>query len=167
VGKDSTLTRRLVIPYTWQGEIVGFTARTIANRKPKYLNTVPTDYVFGIDTQDQFAQFGIVVEGALDAIAIGGIGVLTNEVNETKARIINALGKKIIVVPDRNKGGPLIDAALTYNWSVSFPEWEKDVNDCAQAMQRYGKLYTFRSILAGKVDSKIQIEVLRRLNGYK
>lgn len=160
--------RRIIIPYTWQNKIVGFTARSIDIKlgKGKYIQHIGSDYVFGMDQQKRDSKFALVFEGPLDCIPLGGLAILTNEVSERKAEIIDTLGREIIAVPDRDKsGGLLIDAALKYGWSVAFPEWQDDIKDSADACLRYGRLYTLRSILATKQTSKLKIELLRKRHG--
>lgn len=159
--------RRVLIPYTFRKQIIGYTARSIDDiKKHKYIQHVGTDYVFGLDQQHFDNEFVIVLEGVFDAIAIDGCAVLTNEISEDKAKLIDDLGKEVIVVPDLDKaGGTMVNHALRYNWSVSFPEWETDIKDAADARKRYGKLYTLRSILAGKHKNKLKIELLRKKYG--
>lgn len=161
------INRRVVIPFTWQNQIIGFTARSInPTSKLKYFNSFESDYVFNTDAQTQDRKFVVVVEGPFDAIAVDGVAVLTNDINENKAEIIEGLGKEVIVVPDQDRtGGMLIDSAIKYGWNVSFPLWQNDIKDCAAAMQRYGKLYTLRSILEGKQTSALKIELLRKQHG--
>jgi len=158
------LNRRVIIPYTWQSNTIGYTARSVnTNSKIKYFNQVDSDYVFNIDAQTAERKFVIVTEGPLDAIAVDGIAVLTNEVNENKAEIIESLGKQVIVVPDQDRSGKrLIEQAIEYGWSVSFPLWEPDVKDAAEAHKRYGKLYTLRSILADVETSSLKIKLRSR-----
>lgn len=158
------INRRVIVPYTWQGKTIGYTARTVQpNNKLKYFNQIDSDYVFNIDAQTSNRKFVIVTEGPLDAIAVDGVAVLTNEVNENKAEIIESLGREVIVVPDRDKSGKqLVEHAIQYGWSVSFPLWEPDVKDCAEAHRRYGKLYTLRSILADKETSSLKIKLRSR-----
>jgi hypothetical protein len=159
--------RRIILPFTWRGNTVGYTARSIdSNSKMKYINSVDSDYVFNMDAQRRDSKFALAMEGPLDAIAVGGVAVLTNEVSERKAEMIDTLGREIIVVPDRDKSGKkLVDAALEYGWSVAFPEWESGIKDCADSMRRYGKLYTLRTILSTKQDSKLKIQLMRREYG--
>lgn len=160
--------RRVIIPYTWKNQIVGYTARSIdlKTSKGKYIQHIGSDYVFGMDYQKRDSKFALVVEGTFDAIPLNGLAVLTNEVSERKAEIIDTLGKEIIVVPDKDKAGKLlIDAALKYNWTVAFPDWQDDIKDVADACLRYGRLYTLRSILCTKQTSKLKIELLRKRYG--
>lgn len=165
---DEGHRRRVLIPYTWKGKEVGYTSRSIDIKKgkQKYIQHVGSDYVFGLDEQKRDSKFALVLEGPFDAIAVDGCAVLTNEISERKAELIDGLAREIIIVPDIDKaGGTMIDAALKYKWSVSFPEWESDVKDSAEAVTRYGKLYTLRSILAGKASSTLKIELLRKRFG--
>lgn len=156
--------RRIIIPFKWRDNVVGYTARSIdSDSRMKYINSVDSDFVFGTDMQHRDSKFAILTEGTLDAIAVRGIAVLTNEISSRKAEIIDGLGKEIIVVPDRDKAGRhLINAALEYGWSVSFPEWEDDIKDAADAMLRYGRLYTLRTILANRHSSRLKIELMRK-----
>ena len=164
---ESGYRRRIIVPFTWRGRTVGYTARSIdSDSKMKYINNVDSDFVFNVDGQRRESKFALVVEGTLDAIAVGGLAVLTNEVSDRKAEVIDGLGKEVIVIPDRDKSGrKLVDAALEYGWSVAFPDWEPDIKDCADSMRRYGKLYTLRTILATRQDSKLKIQLMRREHG--
>jgi hypothetical protein len=159
--KEHGLCRRVIIPYNWHGKTIGYTARSVHNdSKLKYFNQIDSDYVFNIDAQLPERDFVVVTEGPLDAIAVDGVAVLTNDVSEQKAEIIESLGKQVIVVPDRDKSGKrLLDKALEYGWAVAFPLWEPDVKDCAEAHCRYGKLYTLRSILADTETSALKIKL--------
>lgn len=158
------LNRRVIIPFLWQGKEIGYTARSInENSKLKYFNQFDSDYVFNTDAQTAERKFVLVSEGPLDALALDGVSPLTNTVNEQKAEIIESLGKQVITVPDRDHSGEqLINDALEYGWAVSFPEWQPDIKDAAQAMQRYGKLYTLRSVLAGVETSALKIKLRTR-----
>ena len=160
--------RRVLIPFTWENKTVGYTARSIdlTLGKGKYIQHIGSDYVFGMDQQQRDSKFALVVEGPLDAIPVRGLAVLTNEISERKAEIIDTLGKEIIVVPDKDKAGRhLVDAALKYGWSVAFTEWQEDIKDVADACLRYGRLYTLRSILSTKQSNRLKIELLRKRHG--
>lgn len=165
---ESGYERRLIIPYTWHNQVVGYTARSIdyLQGRGKYISQISSDYVFGMDQQQKDSKFALLVEGPLDAIAINGLAIGTNEVSDKKAEIIDSLGREIIVVPDQDKSGvKLIDAALKYGWSVAFPEWQSDIKDAADACQKYGRFYTLKTILGTKVQNKLKIELLRKRHG--
>jgi DNA primase len=116
--------------------------------------------VFNYDRQQQAAKFCLVVEGAMDAIAVDGLAILSNECNESQALIVDSLNREVIVVPDRDKAGmELVKAAMEYGWNVAFPDWDKDIKDCADANQRYGQLFTMRSILESVETSNLKIQL--------
>lgn len=154
---------RVIIPFYHNDKIVGYTGRKITQGKPKYLTDAQPGYVFNLDRQKNNRTFVIVTEGQFDAIAIDGVAIMHNEPNETQASRINALGKEVIVVPDRDKpGAKLVERAVEYGWSVSLPPWSDDVKDVADAVKKYGRLYTLFSILQYKEDNKIKIQLLQK-----
>jgi 5S rRNA maturation endonuclease (ribonuclease M5) len=158
------LNKRIIIPFTWRNEIIGYTARAVnEDVKPRYFNNYEGDYVFNVDRQQRDSKFVIVVEGPFDAMAIDGVAVLTNECSETQADIIDSLGREVIVVPDADRAGAkLVDQAIEYGWSVSFPIWQERHKDVASAVENYGKLFVLKSILAAKQSNKLKIELHKR-----
>lgn len=171
---EHNMHKRVIIPFYWHGELIGSTARAWADGiKPKYHSDYEPNFVFNIDRQATENKFVIVSEGPFDAMAIDGVAVLSNECSETQADIIDSLGREVIVVPDFDKhtnargrevwpGQRLVEQAIEYGWSVSFPEWGSDVKDVADAVKAYGRLYTLKSILAGKQSSRLKIELMRK-----
>ena len=159
--------KRVIVPFTWQGETIGFSARSTDNAgRPKYFTSHDSGYVYGIDSQLPDARFVVVTEGLFDAMCIGGVGILSNQCSEQQAQIIDTLAREVILVPDRDRAGQkLIDDALEYGWSVSFPEWESDVKDVNDAVVRYGKLFTLKSIIDGKQTNSLKINLLRKKLG--
>ena len=154
---------RLIIPFYHEGKIVGWTGRKITEGKPKYLSDTQPGYVFNLDNQTHNRRYTIVVEGPLDAIAIDGVAILHNDPNETQCSRINQLGKEIILVPDRDRpGAQMIDAALKHNWSISIPPWESDIKDVADAVKRYGRIYTLFTILHYRETNKIKIQLMKK-----
>jgi len=133
---------RVLLPYYYEGKIVGNTARKITKGKPKYLSDQHPFFVYNIDAQDPLSKYVFVVEGQFDALAIGGVGLLTNDISEQQARIINGLGKEVIVIPDQDRAGlALFDRAIEYDWAVAMPNWDQEIKDAADAVQRYGRLF--------------------------
>lgn len=153
---------RFVIPFRFGGKIVGSTARKIGKGSPKYLNDKPADYVFNLDKQSYDQRYILVCEGPLDAKAVHGVGLLTNAISSKQARLINSIGAQVIVVPDQDEAGlELVDQAIEQEWSVAFPTWGDDVNDVAQAVQRYGLLFVLVDIIETAVTGKIKLKVAR------
>ena len=159
--------RRLLIPFYWRGDIVGFTGRMFEQSdKVKYYTDVQPGYVFNMDAQDWTRKFVIVTEGPFDAITVSGVSILGSEINETQRELIDGLGRKVIVVPDRDAPGEkLINQAVEFGWSVAFPEWDKTVGDVADAVLKYGRLFTIQSILKTTESSKLKIDLKRKMYG--
>lgn len=168
--KDLKMNRRVIVPFTWDGQVVGYTARAIDDAvRPKYHSSHEAGYVFNADRQPRDRRFVIVCEGPFDAMSIDGVAVLGNGVNETQAEIIERLTRDIIVVPDfDSSGAALVDAALEYGWQVSFPVWAETCKDINEAVRKYGKLFVLKSILDGRENNQLRIRLLgRRYFGEK
>jgi 5S rRNA maturation endonuclease (ribonuclease M5) len=154
---------RVIIPFYNEGKIVGYTGRKITEGKPKYLTDAQAGYVFNIDKQHDDREYVIVVEGQFDAIAIDGVAIMHNEPNETQCTRLRQLGKEVIIVPDRDKpGAKLLKSALDNNWSMSLPDWEPNIKDVADAVAKYGRVYTLQSILKNKESNKVKIELAKK-----
>lgn len=170
---DHNYHKRVIVPCYWKGQLIGSTARTFVDGiKPKYYSDYEPNYVFNIDNQLRDAQFVIVVEGPFDAMAVDGVAILGSECSEVQADIIDSLGKEVIVVPDFDvkeirgrkvwSGESLVNSALEYGWSVSFPVWNEEVKDVAESVERYGRLFTLKAILEGKETSRLKIELSKK-----
>ncbi len=154
---------RVIIPFYHEGKIVGYTGRKITNGKPKYLTDSQSGYVFNIDAQTYDRKFVIASEGQFDAIAIDGVGIMTNEPNDAQIMRLNNLGREVIVVPDRDKAGAkMLSAAIKNGWSASLPPWGDDVKDIADAVKQYGRLYVLSTILHYKVSGEIKLNLLKK-----
>lgn len=161
------IDRRVIIPFHWEGKTVGFTARDVTGTlKTRYFGTVQANYIFNTESVDYDNEFIFVCEGSFDALAIGGVAMLGDKMTPEQAEWLNNTGKKIVVVPDREKmGGKLVDAALAQGWYVSFPKWGDDskIKDAAQAVKELGKIYTLLSIRYAITNNKLAINTKRKL----
>lgn len=156
-------SNRVIIPYTFEGKIVGHTSRYLDNRIPKFINIQPQGYVFGYDLQKPDYEVCIVTEGIFDALSINGLALTHNTIGEQQALIIKKLNRKVIVVPDQDKTGlEICDKALELGFNVSLPNWDDDVKDVNDSVIKYGKLPTLLSILQSATTSKIKIEIKRK-----
>ena len=166
-SKEFDFDQRVIIPFYWKGDIVGFTGRSFTDSpKAKYFTEVQPGYVFNMDAQDWTRKFVIVTEGPFDAISISGVSILGSEVNDIQRELINGLSRKVIVVPDRDQPGQkLIDQAIEFGWSVAFPKWEESVADVADAVLKYGRLFTIQSILKTTESTKLKIDLNRKIYG--
>ena len=158
------LHKRIIIPFIWQGRTIGYTARAIEeNVKPKYHSNYEPNFVFNVNNQLPDSKFVIVCEGPFDAMSIDGVAVLNNECNETQADIIESLGREVIVVADRDRAGAkMINNAIEYGWTVSYPVWLETCKDVNEAVVKYGKLFVLKTILDAKHSSKLKIELMKK-----
>jgi hypothetical protein len=169
------LHRRVIIPFYWKNQLIGYTARGLDDSiKPKFHSSYEANYVFNMDRQLPTAKFAIVAEGPFDAMAVHGLAVLSNEISETQADIIDSLGREIIVVPDfdykPNKQGKtvwagqaLMERAIEYGWLVSFPVWREQYKDISEAVQHLGRLFVIKSILESKESNPVKIRLRAKL----
>lgn len=157
---EDGFTNRLIVPFYYKNNIVGYTARKITDGKPKYISEQQPGYVFNLDNQDWERKFVIVCEGPLDAICIDGIAVMSSEVGPSQRYLIDQLQREVIVIPDRDHDGPkMIEQALEFGWSVSFPDWGEGVKDVNDAVKRYGRLYTLYLIISSKESNGLKIQL--------
>ncbi len=159
---------RVVIPFKWEGRIVGNTARKVTNGKPKYLSDQHPHFVFNFDKQKENQKYIFVCEGPFDALSVDGVALLTNEIAEQQSRIINSLGAEVIVIPDQDRAGlALFDRAAELNWSVAMPNWDDDVKDVADAVLRYGKLFVIVDAIKTAQKGAIKINMAKKQQEHK
>ena len=159
--------QRLIIPFYWRGDVVGYTGRLFEpSDKVKYVTEVQPGYVFNMDAQDWSRKFVLVTEGPFDAITTSGVSILGSEINDIQRELIEGLNRQIIVVPDRDRPGEkLINQAIEFGWGVAFPEWHDSVEDTADAVLKYGRLFTMKSILKSTETNKLKIDLKRKMYG--
>ena len=158
------LHKRVIIPCVWQGKTIGYTSRAFTDGvKPKYHSHYEPNFVFNMNNQQSDSKFVIVCEGPFDAMSIDGVAVLNNECNETQADIIESLAREVIVVADKDRAGArMINNAIEYGWTVSFPVWLETSKDINEAVCKYGKLFVLKTILDAKHSSKLKIELMKK-----
>jgi len=159
---------RVIIPFKWEGRIVGNTARKVTSGKPKYLSDQHPHFVFNFDQQKENQKYIFVCEGPFDALAVGGVALLTNEIAEQQSRIINSLGAEVIVIPDQDRAGlVLFDRAAELGWSVAMPNWDSDVKDTADAVLRYGQLFVAVDAIKTAQQGQIKINMAKKQQEHK
>jgi len=156
---------RVIIPYYQGSRIVGYTGRDYTGKADsKYMMKTPKDFIYNIDVIKSHRQYLIVTEGVFDAAALDCVAVMSNEASKEQIDYINLFKGEIILSPDRDKAGEkLIKQAIENGWSVSFPRWENEIKDAADAVNKYGKLYTLKSIIDSKISNSTKINVKMRL----
>lgn len=135
---------RLIIPFYYNGMVVGYTARVINSKSnPRYVSEQQPGYVFNLDRQKNDRQFVIVCEGPIDAISIDGCATMGAEIKGSHDYLLRQLGKEIVLVPDRDHEGPkTVEQAIELGWSVSMPDWPDGVKDINDAVIKLGRLST-------------------------
>jgi hypothetical protein len=154
-------SNRLIIPFIYNNEIVGWTARAVNDVQPKYLSEQQPGYVFNLDQQsNNDHRFVIVSEGPFDALSINGCALLGAEIKDSQNWLLHQLGKEIILVPDRDKAGQLtVEQAIEYGWSVSMPDWPEGIKDINDAVCKIGRLATLYLILQAKESNTLKIQL--------
>jgi len=174
-SKDNNLYKRVIIPFKYRDKIVGWTARSIEpNTKLRYYTNTQPNYLFNNEVLYRFdRKYIIIVEGPFDAIAIDGVATLGGKISKQQVEWIKRSRKEIILLPDRDlKNSVLMETAIENGWSVSWPwssydketsqvreYWERDVKDASDAVKKYGRLYTLRSIIDSKTNSELEIKM--------
>jgi hypothetical protein len=153
----------VIIPFTHDNHIVGWTARFLDHRQPRYISHSPPGYVFGIDLQQPDWTRVLVMEGIFDALSINGVAVMHNDISDAQARMIRSLDREITVVPDQDTAGmALVDRAIELGWAVSMPDWGADIKDVNDAVIKYGRLGTLLTIHEARETSRIKIELRKK-----
>lgn len=158
------LHRRIIVPFYYQGETIGYTSRAIVDGiKPKYWSSHPADTVFNIDNQKTDSKFVIVCEGPFDAMCIDGVAVSGAEISDQQAEVIDRLQREVIYVPDSDRAGrKTVERAIELGWTVSFPVWLETCKDINDAVIKYGKLFVLKAILEARETSKLKIELKKK-----
>jgi len=162
-SKSLKYANRIILPLRFQYNIVGYTARWLGSRNvkyPKYLTTSPKDFVFNLDRQTYNKKIVFVTEGYIDAICTDGVAIGSNQLNENQAEIIESLGKRIILLPDKNEAGKrLVSAAIERGWEISFPPWDQDIVDVNDSVRKYGRLFTIKTAIEYSIDNKLKAKI--------
>ena len=153
-------SNRLIIPFFYKGDIVGWTARAINDAKPKYLSEQQPGYVFNLDSQHDDREFVIVCEGPFDALSIDACALLGAEIKDSQNWLIKQIGKEVILVPDKDHEGPrTVEQAIELGWSVSMPGWPVGIKDVNDAVMKLGKLATMWLIVSAKESNALKIRL--------
>ena len=156
---------RIIFPFTQGDRVVGYTGRDFTGKsESKYMTKQPKDFLYNSDKIKEDKEFLIVVEGTIDAAVLDCVAIMSNEASQKQIDYINQFKGEVIVCPDRdNAGKKLIYQAQENGWSVSFPIWEEHIKDAADSVNEYGKLYTLKSIIDGRISNSTKISVKTRI----
>lgn len=156
---------RVTLPFYHNSKVVGYTSRWVGDtpdkETPKYYLQSPSNFVYNLDAQTKH-EYVIVTEGQLDALLVGGVGMNGNTPSPKQCSIVEQLNKRIVLLPDADKAGmEMVKTAVKRGWNVSFPPWE-DCKDAGDAVQKYGRLFTVRSILDSVETSSTKIQIMAK-----
>jgi hypothetical protein len=151
---------RVIIPFKYQGRIVGNTARKVTAGKPKYISEQTPGYVFNLDNQTLDREFVIVCEGPFDALSIDGVAILGAEIMDKQALLLNRLNRRVIVVPDKDADGArTVEQAVANGYAVSMPDWPDGVKDVNDAVLKLGRLMALYLIVTQAEDNELKIRL--------
>src|SRR5690606_23346957 len=71
--KPAPAYRSVIVPFYYQGQIVGWSARKIDKAKQRYMSDTPVNYLFNADILSKKRKFILLVEGVFDAINLNCI----------------------------------------------------------------------------------------------
>ena len=138
---------RIIIPFYWEDNLVGYVGRSIDNNRFKYFGDIPPNYIFNTETIKKDHEYIIITEGPFDALAVNGVALLGDKISKLQIEWLKSTNKKIIVVPDfEEKESKIQKVGLEQGWIIAKPEWKEGIKDCADALKEYGRLYTIYSI---------------------
>lgn len=157
------MSRRLIIPFFFKGNVVGYTSRAIdPDAKKRYYTKTPAHYLFNNQVMYMDRKFVILVEGQFDALAISGVSTQGAKLSPEQAEWLKDTGKTIVVLPDQDESGVgMVNLAVQYGFHVSFPNWDDDVKDANDAVNKYGRLFTVKRIIDNATSN------LMKINFYK
>ena len=162
------MNNRIILPYTYGDDVVGYSARLIGDaaenkNMPKIMSHRPAAYVFNMDQQSRRRKYTIVVEGEYDALSIGGVAIMTNSIHPDQASVIEELDTEPVVLADRDASGRrMVEQALQFGWSVSFPDWPEGIKDANDATRAFGRVAALQTVLSAVESSPLKIKLLMR-----
>lgn len=159
---DKNLRKRFIIPTLVDNKVVGWAARAIDDKiDPRYLIQSDKSFMFNTDIlRDRSRKFTVVVEGQLDAMAIDGVGLMSNELLQSQEVMFDNDQTKILL-PDKDKAGrELVQRAIELGWWVSYPEWPE--KDAFEAAAKYGRIPSIVHILDRVQKTPLTIELHAR-----
>lgn len=144
--------RRLIIPiYDRGGRMIFYQGRDLmgtALSKYKSCSAERDNVLYGMDQVYAHSNAPLfIVEGFFDAFHLDGVATLGRQLTDGMAHHLDKSVRDKIVIPDRTGDGEVLAlAGLKRGWKVSTPDFGncKDVTD---AVVKYGKLYTMKTIL--------------------
>jgi DNA primase len=152
----------VIIPVFKDGKLIFYTGRDMTEKKTKKYESpsaAKNKVLFGFDKLfENTDQPLYIVEGIFDAMLIDGVAILGNEISEVQAYWLNRSPREKVYIPDRVAGEKGALQAISYGWSVAFPDIGQ-AKDIGEGVETYGKLYVLTSIVQNTtngLDAKLQ-----------
>lgn len=143
--------KRLIIPMYKQDDLIFYQGRRLTDsliKKYESPSTESSKILGGFDELfKQTDQPLIVAEGWFDGFVVNGVSIIGNTFSKEQIEWLNLSKRNKIYVPDKTgKGYIAAKMALQQGWKVSIPD-TSDCKDISEAVKKYGKLYTLKSIM--------------------
>lgn len=140
------------------GNDYGYILRYIDGQEPRFINNLPIGAIFNFDTAKEDRKTNILVEGVFDAISLNCLGLLGNEVTDSKLTNLKTVidHQKLIYLPDRDSAGfKAVESFYNKQFpiSISCPKFEYGIKDASEAVKYYGRPYTIKMILDSVIDN--------------
>ena len=150
---DSLLDRwygRVIIPVYKDEKLIFWQGRDLTGkRQKKYISadTLRDNVMYGYDQLFKRTDEPIyVVEGWFDAYHVEGIAVFGNQFTPGQLHWLSKSPRPKVIIPDKfGDGHILARQALKYGWALSLPD-AGSCKDVAEMVNKYGSLYTYKSI---------------------
>ena len=148
---------RVIIPVYRNDQLIFWQGRDMTGKsKLKYLSSdvVRESVLFGYDLLSNGSNSPLyVVEGAFDALTVGGIATFSNKLTKSQIEILNKSPRQKIVIPDKTGSGSVMaKQALDQGWSISIPDYGS-CKDPTEAKAKYGHLYVMKAIIDGTMSA--------------
>jgi DNA primase len=106
---------RLILPIRFHGEVVGFTARTVVDAKPKFRfppGFPASEYLYNYDNAAA-SKLVIIVEGAFDSwrMPLSAVGLFSKNMSQKQKELIASTWRHAVVMLDRDAGREAVDVA--------------------------------------------------------
>lgn len=149
-AKAAYLKNRLIIPAYKSGDMIYYQSRSLLDFGKKYMSVAKprgSSMYFMDRLYDKNIKRIFVLEGFFDAYHTNGVAVMENYLTNEQVELLNKCEKPKIIVPDRNGDSTkLINLAIDNDWGVSLPDYDSDIKDVTECIDRYGRLYTAKII---------------------
>jgi hypothetical protein len=150
---------RLIIPVYYDKKLIFYQGRDLTNlHVKKYLspNASKQNVLYGYEKILQHTTEPLyVMEGWFDAVLIDGIALLGNKLTPAHIEWLNRTKRQKVIIPDKFGDGQLLaKSALKQGWAISTPDFA-DCKDVSAAVEKYGLLYTLKTISNNIVDGPL------------